>query len=244
MKTDSLATMSPSDRTIVALDFDRGADAVALAKKLQGKVGGVKVGLELFLAEGQPIVRAIGETGHRIFLDLKLHDIPNTVAGAARVAGSLGVWLLTVHASGGEAMVRAAVEAATEGAAAAGEAPPKILAVTVLTSLSEGDLAALGIEGGATATALRWAKVARAAGAAGIVCSPQEAGAMREALGPEAMIVTPGVRPAGSDVGDQARIATPADAIAAGADHLVIGRPIRAADDPVAAAEAITESLT
>ncbi|MDF1564051.1 MAG: orotidine-5'-phosphate decarboxylase [Deltaproteobacteria bacterium] len=228
---------------MVALDFDRGEPAVALAGKLAGKVGGVKVGLELYLSEGQQIVRELGAAGHRIFLDLKLHDIPNTVAGAARVAGSLGVWLLTVHASGGEAMVRAAVEAAAEGAAAVGEEPPRIMAVTVLTSLSDDDLGALGVEGGATETALRWARLARGAGAAGVICSPREAAAMREALGADALIVTPGVRPPGSAVGDQARVATPAEAVAAGADHLVVGRPIRAAEDPVAAAEAIAASL-
>lgn len=223
---------------IVAIDRPDLAAGLALAETLRGVVGGVKLGLELFVAEGPRAVRAMAATGLPIFLDLKLHDIPNTVAGAVRAAARLGAALLTVHAGGGRAMLEAAVQAAR-----AAPAPPRLLAVTVLTSLDAADLAATGVAGGPLDQAVRLAKLARAAGLDGVVCSPVEIAALREALGPEALIVVPGIRPAGAAAADQKRVATPQEALARGADLLVIGRPITEAADPRAAALAIAAGL-
>jgi orotidine-5'-phosphate decarboxylase len=234
---------TPADRLIVALDTPDVDAALALAASLQGAVGMVKVGLELFAAAGPDPVRRLRAQGHRVFLDLKLHDIPNTVGAAARVAGGLGVSLLTVHAAGGPDMVAAAVAGAREGAEAEGVAPPVILGVTVLTSLDDAALSGIGLAGPASDAVLRLGRLAVEAGAGGLVCSPAEARSLRDALGPEVLLVTPGVRPAGSARGDQARVATPAEAVAAGADYLVIGRPIRSAPDPVAAARAIAGEI-
>jgi len=195
----------------------------------------LKVGLELFAAEGPAAVRAAAALGRPVFLDLKLHDIPNTVEGAARSAAASGASLLTVHASGGEAMVRAAVRGAGERL--------RVLAVTVLTSLDDAALAAVGLAGPAGAAAIRLARLAVAAGAGGIVCSPREVAAVRAAVGPGPLLVVPGVRPAGSARGDQVRVASPAEAVRAGADVLVLGRPLRDAPDPAAAARAIAASL-
>jgi orotidine-5'-phosphate decarboxylase len=195
----------------------------------------LKVGLELFAADGPAAVRAAAELGRPVFLDLKLHDIPNTVEGAARSAAASGASLLTVHASGGEAMVRAAVRGA------AGRL--RVLAVTVLTSLDDDALAAVGLAGPAEQAVVRLARLAVDAGAGGIVCSPREVAAVRAAVGPEPLLVVPGVRPAGSARGDQARVATPAEAVRAGADVLVLGRPLRDAPDPAAAARAVAASL-
>ncbi len=222
----------------VALDTSERDEIVRLARLLAGRVGTVKLGLEAFTAHGPELVREVRGLGVPVFLDLKLHDIPNTVERAARNAARLGAALLTVHASGGEAMLRAAV-----AGAAAAERPPLVLAVTVLTSLDDRALEELGIPGGAAARVRAWADTARRAGCGGVVCSPHEAAALRAALGPGFLLVTPGIRPAGSASADQRRVATPRAALAAGADILVVGRPITAAADPAAAAEAILAEL-
>jgi len=225
-------------RLAVALDTSEPDEVARLAGALRGRVGTVKIGLEAFTAGGPDLVRRVRDLGTPVFLDLKLHDIPNTVERAARNAARLGVAMLTVHASGGSAML----EAAVAGASAA-ERPPVVLAVTVLTSLDDAALAELGVPGGAAARVSAWAAMARRAGCGGVVCSPQEAAALRAALGERFRLVTPGIRPAGESAGDQRRIATPAAAVAAGADILVIGRPITAAADPAAAADAIAAEL-
>ena len=234
--------LEPRDRIIPALDVSDAEAAAALAQALRGAVSHLKIGLELFTAEGPKVVQEIRDMGYQVFLDLKLHDIPNTVRGAARSAGRIGVRLLTVHASGGEEMIRAAVEGAIEGARESGLEPPRVLVVTVLTSLGTGDLKAIGWDGPVEQVALRLAALGRAAGAAGVVCSPHEARAMREALGPHAWIVTPGVRPRGAASDDQARVATPEEALTWGADQLVVGRPIRQAPDPAAAARMLVRA--
>jgi orotidine-5'-phosphate decarboxylase len=227
--------MRPADRICAALDFPTWAAAEPFARQIAGSVGVLKVGLELFAAEGPSAVRAAAALGRPVFLDLKLHDIPNTVEGAARSAAASGAAFLTVHAAGGPDMIRAAVEGAGPGV--------RILAVTVLTSLDDAALAAVGLAGPAEAAVLRLAKLAVGAGAQGLVCSPHEVQAVRAAVGPSAFLVVPGVRPAGSDVGDQRRVATPAQAVRGGADLIVVGRPLRDAPDPVAAAQAIAASL-
>lgn len=226
---------------IVALDVPDLDDAVDLARRLQGEVGAFKVGLELFGAHGPEAVRRIGEFG-RLMLDMKLHDIPTTVERAARVLGRLGVWLLTVHATGGEEMVSAAVTGLTGGAEEVGAPEPLVLGVTVLTSMSDTDLADVGLPG-ATEAVPSLARLAVAAGAPGLVCAPRDLTAVRGAVGPDVTLVTPGVRPAGSADDDHARAATPAAALRDGADHLVIGRPITRAPDPVAAARTIIEEI-
>ncbi len=232
-----------SDRIIVALDQPNLAEALACARKLAGHAGWVKVGMTLFYREGPAVVAAMRDLGFEVFVDLKLHDIPHQVEGAARSLGALGAGMLTVHASGGAAMIEAAVRGAREGAAAAGVHPPAVIAVTVLTSMDADALASVGVTDTPADQAAGLAALAKTAGADGVVCSPQEAADLRALLGPTALIVTPGVRPAGADAGDQARIATPAAALAAGASHLVIGRPITDAPDPVAAFEAIAGAL-
>lgn len=235
-------TPSPRDALAVALDVSRDS-ALTLGAQLASEVGYLKVGLSLFVAHGPEVVKALRDTGGRIFLDLKLHDIPNTVELAARAAGELGVSLLTVHASGGEAMVAAAVKGAAEGARAVGAQPPKILAVTVLTSLSADAIRQIGFVDEPLAAVVRLARVAVDAGAHGLVCSPREASAVRAAVGAGPLIVTPGIRPAGVATQDQSRVETPADAIAGGSDVLVVGRPITGAQDPVAAARAIVAEI-
>jgi orotidine-5'-phosphate decarboxylase len=230
---------APRARLIAALDTPDPARAAAWARALAPEVGLVKVGLELFVSEGPRAVAGIAAAGAPVFLDLKLHDIPNTVAGAVRSANALGVAMLTIHAAGGTAMVAAAREAAE----AAGASRPMILAVTVLTSLGAADLAAAGVAGGPAQQVLRLARLAVEAGADGLVCSPLEVGPLRDALGPGIPLVVPGIRPAGADAGDQKRVMTPAEAVAAGADWLVIGRPITGAADPAAAARAIAAGL-
>jgi len=209
---------------------------------LRGRVGGLKLGLESFVSCGPRIVRETVAGGVPVFLDLKLHDIPNTVAGAAAAAGVLGVRFLTVHALGGIDMMRRAVEASGEAADRSGHAPPVVLAVTVLTSHSDDDLVRAGVSGPCRTAVLRLADLAREAGAGGVVCSPLEVADVRAAF-PGACLVVPGIRPAGASLDDQARVATPASAVAAGADYLVIGRPITRADDPAAAADAIAAEL-
>jgi orotidine-5'-phosphate decarboxylase len=234
--------MNGAERVIFALDVDNAADALAWAERLRGRVGVFKVGLELFVAEGPELLREFERRGLRVFLDLKFHDIPNTVAGAVRSAARYGAFLVNVHAlAGSEAMKRAA-EAAREGAKTAGREPPKVIAVTVLTSHGPETLGELGISGTPAEAVLRFARLAKASGLDGVVASPEEASAIR-ALWPEGLVVTPGVRPLSAAADDQVRVATPGGAIRAGADYLVVGRPIRAAADPAVAADAIAREV-
>jgi orotidine-5'-phosphate decarboxylase len=198
----------------------------------------VKVGKELFVAAGPAVVDALQSRGFEVFLDLKFHDIPNTVAGACRAAARLGVWMLNVHASGGEAMMRAARDAV-----AIASRPPILIAVTILTSLSDADLGAVGYGGTVIANVDRLARLAAASGLDGVVCSAQEAAALRTALGGQFTLVTPGIRLPGAARDDQARVLTPAEAVRQGAHYLVIGRPITQAPDPVAALLSIRQSL-
>jgi orotidine-5'-phosphate decarboxylase len=221
---------------IVALDTPDVAVARRMATALAPWCGLFKLGLEFFLASGPAGVR---ELGGRVFLDVKLHDIPNTVAGAVRSAIPLAPRMLTLHAAGGTAMIEAAVQAA----ATAGADRPLLLAVTVLTSIDTAALAAMGVAGGTRQQVLRLARQAVAAGVDGLVCAPSEVAMLRDALGEAPLLVVPGIRPAGAAAGDQARTATPAEAAAAGADWLVVGRPITGAPDPMAAAAAISTEL-
>jgi orotidine-5'-phosphate decarboxylase len=222
--------IAAAERVIVALDVPDQAALTAFLDRLEGQPRFYKVGLELFVAEGARAVEAVQKRGGKVFLDLKLHDIPETVARAVASATSLGAELLTVHTTGGFEMMRRAVEVA--------RGKPGILGVTVLTSLSEEDLRADGIAGTMRESVVRRAKLAEKAGAAGIVCSPQEVADVRAASSSLALVV-PGVRPAGAALGDQKRVATPASAISAGADYLVVGRPIRDAQSPAAAFAAL-----
>ena len=233
-----LRPASPADRLIVALDVAGVADAQRIVAAVGESATTYKVGKQLFVAEGPRAVRDLVSSGRKVFLDLKFHDIPNTVAGAVKAAADLGVSMLTVHASGGSNMLRAAVEAA-----AASQAKPLILAVTVLTSMGPEDLAEIGIAGRPLDQVLRLAALARAAGCGGVVASPEEVAELRRALGEGFAIVTPGVRPAGAAKGDQSRVATPAQAIKAGATYLVVGRPITAAPDPGKAAKDILAEI-
>jgi orotidine-5'-phosphate decarboxylase len=228
------------NRILVALDVDSRAKALALADTLRGTVAGYKIGKQLFTAEGPDVVRALTARGDRVFLDLKFHDIPNTVAGAVRSAMLTGAWMVNVHASGGSAMMRAAAQAAHDTATRTGAARPLVIGVTVLTSMDEAALAEVGTTRPLLEQVVHLARLAQAAGLDGVVASPQEIAAIRAACGPDFQIVTPGIRPAGQEGSDdQARTLTPRDAVAAGATYLVIGRPITAAADPRAAAEAI-----
>lgn len=229
------------DRIMVALDCDR-ARAIELADALAGHARWIKVGMTLFYAEGPSIVAAMRERGMRVFLDLKFHDIPHQVEGAARAAALAGADLLTCHGLGGTAMLEAA-RRGVEGAAAGSANRPRVIAVTVLTSMDPVALASVGVTGEVADEVSRLASLASASGLDGVVCSPHEAAVMRALLGPDALVVTPGVRPRGAAVGDQSRVATPSEAIAAGASHIVVGRPITGADDPVAAFEAIVAEL-
>ena len=221
---------------IVALDVPRD-QALAIAVVLQGRVRWVKVGMTLFYAEGPGIVAELKDLGFDVFLDLKLNDIPHQVAGAASAIARLGVGMFTVHASGGLAMMRAAVDAARQASEEAGLESPAVLAVTVLTSVAGDGLGEVGIPSTASEQVVRLARLAGEAGVNGLVCSPIEATEVRDLVGGEALIVTPGVRPAWAQAGDQARIATPRAALEAGATHLVVGRPITAAADPALAVD-------
>ncbi|MGC2639425.1 MAG: orotidine-5'-phosphate decarboxylase [Acidobacteriaceae bacterium] len=224
-------------RLIVALDYPEAAPALVLAERLQDLCCWFKVGLELYLAEGNTLVHELRHRGYSIFLDLKLHDIPNTVAGAVRTAAETGADFLTVHAAGGPAMLEAAAEAAASLTHA-----PQLLAVTVLTSMDESQLAAIGIDRTPAEQVLRLAAMAATAGITGFVASPQEVSAMRQQF-PSATLVIPGIRPAGAASGDQKRTATPGAALAAGANYLVVGRPITQAFDPAEAANAILQEM-
>jgi orotidine-5'-phosphate decarboxylase len=226
--------VTPADRIIVALDRARREEILHLAERLSGKVGAFKIGLQAFIANGPSIVDDVGRLGGKIFLDLKLHDIPNTVAGATAAVSALGVSMLTIHAAGGEAMIRAAAEV---------QGRPLLLAVTMLTSLGEDDLPAIGFSGSSSKNAVRLANLAQTAGADGAIASPREISLIRKACGPDFLIVTPGIRGPGDVSGDQRRTLSAAEAIAAGADYIVIGRPITDAADPLVAAERILETL-
>lgn len=235
-----------SNPIIVALDVTNEETALDLASQLSGKVGAFKIGLELFTRCGPDIVRKIRETGGNVFLDLKFHDIPNTVAQSVRSAVDLDVQMLTIHTCGGLDMMKAAEDAAQERAAELGRPAPLVLGVTVLTSMDTNDLNRVGVEHDVARQVERLAMLAVEAGLRGLVCSPLEIEMLRSILPSETQLVTPGIRPAGEDVGDQKRILTPREAIDAGANWLVIGRPIRQPKDgsPAEAADAILASLT
>jgi orotidine-5'-phosphate decarboxylase len=221
----------------IALDHPDAAQALALVDHLGDTCQWYKVGMELYYAEGNRIVQHLRDRGFNVFLDLKLHDIPNTVAGAVRSATQAGASLLTIHASGGGAMMSAAAEAATAPGS------PRLLAVTVLTSMDANELAGIGITASPAEQVLRLARLARASGINGMVCSPEEVAILRKETGPDSLLVVPGIRPAGSAVGDQKRVATPTQAIADGASLLVVGRPITRATDPAAAARAVLQEI-
>jgi orotidine-5'-phosphate decarboxylase len=232
------------DRIIVPLDVSTEAAAIALLDQLP-QVSFWKVGLELFVSTGPTLLQELKTRQKKIFLDLKFHDIPNTMAGACQAAGCYGVDLLTVHATAGKEALQAAQQAATEGAIAAGNSPPNLLAITILTSLTARTLAFdLKIPLELPEYALHMALLAQKAGLAGAVCSPQEVEQLRQICGPDFLLVCPGIRPAWAASGDQRRTTTPRDAIQAGASYLVIGRPITAAEDPAAAFDRICEEIT
>ena len=230
-------------RVLVALDFDSAAAALALIARLDPRQCGAKIGSELFTAAGPAIVRDTAARGFNVFLDLKFHDIPNTVARACAAATRLGVWMLNVHAAGGRAMLTAAREAVAQNVRESGGRRPLLIAVTVLTSLDEAALAEVGQGAEVAAQAMRLAALARDSGLDGVVCSASEARAMRDAFGAEFTLVTPGIRPSDAATDDQSRIATPQAALANGADYLVVGRPITRAADPLAALARINAAL-
>ena len=242
MSTPSIA---PASRIFCAVDTTDLDTARDLGRRIAGVVGGIKLGLEFFVAHGPAGVRAvIGEDGPPLFLDLKLHDIPNTVAGGIRAALPLKPAFMTIHTSGGPAMMRAAAEAAADaGEAGAKEGRPKILAVTVLTSMDAADLQAVGQSVPVADQVKRLALLAKESGVDGVVCSPAEVALIREACGPDFILMVPGIRPSWAAANDQKRVMTPAEALAAGADHLVIGRPITGDADPEAAARRIVSEL-
>jgi orotidine-5'-phosphate decarboxylase len=228
----------PAERLIVALDFPDARAALALVDQLEGTARWFKIGLELYIAEGNSLVAELQRRGFSLFLDLKLHDIPNTVAAAVCSAARLGVDMLTVHAGGGPAMLEAAAEAAAEAKTA-----PALLAVTVLTSMDEAQLAATGVSGSAAEQVERLATMAWGCGVQGFVCSQIEVAGLRSSLGSEPLLVIPGIRPDGAAIGDQRRVATPGAALAAGASYLVVGRPITRATDPGGALRAILAEM-
>lgn len=230
--------MSPRSPVIVALDVARAADALALADSLAPAECRLKVGKELFTAEGPAVVRALHDRGFEVFLDLKFHDIPNTVAAAVATAADLGVWMVNVHASGGRRMMTAARERLLQG-----NYDTRLIAVTVLTSMEREDLADIGLDVEPMDQVRRLAALTAECGLHGVVCSAQEAAVLREQQGRDFLLVTPGIRPAGSDSGDQRRIMTPGQAVAAGVSYMVIGRPISQAASPAEALRAINRSL-
>lgn len=253
--TQMATPLKPRDRILVALDTPDVDKATALSRQLAGKVGGVKLGLEFFNANGPDGVRGVvraapeetprGEATvqQRLFLDLKFHDIPNTVAGAVRSVMPLGPAILNVHAGGGSAMMKAALDSANFEAEQLGTVRPMMIAVTVLTSLDDADLSAVGQSIPARDQVVRLAALTQQAGLDGVVCSSREIAAIRAECGPDFKLIVPGIRPAGAALGDQKRVMTPSQALAEGADFLVIGRPITGAEDPIATAEAIAAEM-
>lgn len=231
------------NRLIVALDFHKMEDVVSLVERLGDSVSYYKVGMELFYSVGAQVITYLQEQGKNIFLDLKLHDIPNTTAQGLCSLMVNGANMLNVHASGGYTMMKTAADRLHAMAQEQGVECPKLIAVTILTSISEADWQGLGMQCTIREQVVRLAKLAKEAGLDGVVASPQEAAAIREACGAEFLIVTPGVRPAGASIDDQSRIASPAAALANGATHLVVGRPIRGAENPVQAAENIVKEM-
>lgn len=233
------------DRIILPLDVDTAEKAVEMVKALRDDVGAFKVGLELVNSAGLGIFERIKEAGAgKIFYDCKFHDIPNTVAGASRGVARLGVWMFNIHCSGGAAMMKAARESAHQTAEQLGITPPKVIGVTVLTSIDQAVLNdEMRVAGTVADQVVHLARLAKESGLDGVVASPQEIELIREACGDEFMIITPGVRPAGADIGDQKRVLTPGEAVRRGAHHLVVGRPIIKAQDPKAAAQAIAVEI-
>lgn len=231
------------DRVIIALDCEADK-ALSIAYQLAGEASWVKIGMTLYYAYGADLVKMLKARGYKVFLDLKFHDIPHQVRGAARSAAESGADMITMHTDGGVPMMVAALEGAAEGAANIGADVPVTLGITVLTSMDDSTLAEIGVCRPMQEQVLCLAGLAKKAGISGVVASPQEASALRKELGDDAYIVCPGVRPLGSAIGDQSRIATPADAFANGASHIVIGRPITDADDPIAAFRAIAAELS
>ncbi|MCO1334107.1 orotidine-5'-phosphate decarboxylase [Microbulbifer sp. OS29] len=224
-----------SSPVIVALDYDSADTALAMADQLDPSLCRVKVGKELFTAAGPDLVRALVDRGFQVFLDLKFHDIPNTVAKAVKAAAQLGVWMVNVHASGGERMMTAAVDALRD----CGDSRPLLIAVTVLTSTTAEELAATGVSAPLEKQVLQLASQARACGLDGVVCSAREAKMLRSECGSEFALVTPGIRPAGTDTGDQRRTLTPSEALEEGSSYLVVGRPITAAPRPLESLKSI-----
>ena len=231
------SSQKPEDRLAVALDFPSAKQALDLVDRLAGTCRWFKVGMELYYATGNGFIEDLRNRGFQVFLDLKLHDIPNTVAGGVRSATEAGASLLTIHAAGGPTMMAAAAEAAAAPGA------PRLLAVTVLTSMDANELTAVGVVSSPAEQVMRLATLAKRAGINGMVCSAEEISPLRAELGDEAMLVIPGIRPGGSDIGDQKRIATPGVAIERGASMLVVGRPITRAADPAQAAESILDEI-
>lgn len=230
------------DRVIVALDCSAD-EAIELAEKLSGKATWMKVGMTLYYAEGPSIVKALKDRGFKVFLDLKFHDIPHQIEGAAAAATKSGADMLTMHTVGSVPMMQAAQRGAEKAAQELGVDTPITLGITVLTSMNEETLASTGVTRPVAEQVLAMAQLAKESGISGVVASPQEAALLREALGPDAFIVTPGVRPAGAALGDQSRVATPSKAFSDGVSHIVVGRPITQAEDPVAAFDAIAAEL-
>lgn len=224
---------------IVALDFEREVDALALVERLEPSRCRLKVGKEMFTRSGPQLVDKLVAKGYDVFLDLKFHDIPNTVAGACRSAAELGVWMINVHALGGKKMMEAAREALEKG-----NNRPLLIGVTILTSMGDEDIAQIGLSGTPADNVSRLASLAEHAGLDGVVCSPREVAMLRERLGVDFKLVTPGIRPAWAEKGDQTRITTPADAIRLGSNYLVVGRPITGADEPLLALERIEMELS
>lgn len=227
-------------RIIVALDYPNAESALAIVDKLNPTLCRLKVGKELFTRAGPELVRELNRRDFDVFLDLKFHDIPNTVAQACRAAADLGVWMVNVHSQGGRKMLLAAREALAEY----GEQRPLLIAVTILTSLGSEDLAEVGLQGTPADNVLRLAKLTKDCGLDGVVCSPQEAGSLRSQLGSGFQLITPGVRPAGAAADDQRRVMTPGQAVSAGASYLVVGRPITQATDPIAVLTAINDEIS
>ena len=237
-------SISPKDRIFCAIDTTDLDHAIDLASKLSGVIGGAKLGKEFFAAHGPQGVQAVAKVGMPIFLDVKYHDIPNTVAGAIRAVTPMGLKIVNVHAAGGIEMMKRAGEAARETAAKAGVEAPWVIAVTILTSMDQHDLDDVGLKGPIDERVVKLAELTQKAGLDGVVCSAREITSVRAACGPDFKLITPGIRPAWAASNDQKRVVTPADAVAMGSDVLVIGRPITKADDPVDAARRIVAEVS